>query len=369
MNWLANKFELSRGGSRDNLRPMEGLRGFAVFMVFLVHFVTLSEAWMPSQSISAKIAYDLHKIGNSGVDLFFVLSGYLIYGSLISREQNFFIYMKRRIQRIYPVFLVVLVIYLFLSLVSPSDSKIPSPFFFSGLNYVLNNVLLLPCMFSVEPIIAVSWSLSYEIFYYLAIPLIIWLTGMRNWSTRERMLFFLLLMVLIMVVASGNHTRLIMFISGIFLFETDKHRLMIPPRAWVCLLILIAGLAIMPVRVTVSGGITMKAAVLFVCFYWLCFSCFCDKTSFLGKSFSWTPLRWLGNMSYSYYLIHGLTLKIVFKILALVLIPAKYNSQTFFWLMMPIMFLITLPPATALFLLIERPFSLVPKRKADGVIA
>ena len=70
MNWLANKFELSRGGSRDNLRPMEGLRGFAVFMVFLVHFVTLSEAWMPSQSISAKIAYDLHKIGNSGVDLF-----------------------------------------------------------------------------------------------------------------------------------------------------------------------------------------------------------------------------------------------------------------------------------------------------------
>ena len=29
----------------------------------------------------------------------------------------------------------------------------------------------------------------------------------------------------------------------------------------------------------------------------------------LYRAFAWTPLRWLGNMSYSYYLIHGLALK------------------------------------------------------------
>jgi exopolysaccharide production protein ExoZ len=369
MNWFASKFELSRGGIQDNLRPMEGLRGFAVFMVFLVHFVTLAEPWLPSQSVSSRIAYDIHKIGNSGVDLFFVLSGYLIYGSLISREQNFWVYIRRRIERIYPVFLVVLIIYICLSFVVSSDNKIPSPFFYSGLIYIVNNVFLIPGMFSFEPIIAVSWSLSYEMFYYLAIPLIIWLTGMRNWSARVRILFFVLLLVLAMIVASGNHIRLILFISGIFLFETDKHRLMIPPPALVCLLLLIAGLALMPVKVPVSGGISMKASVLFVCFFLLCFSCFCDRDSFLAKAFSWTPIRWLGNMSYSYYLIHGLSLKIAFNLLAMLLIPAKYNSQAFFWTMLPVAFLITLLPATAFFLLIERPFSLVRKRKAGGAIA
>ena len=74
-------------------------------------------------------------------------------------------------------------------------------------------------------------------------------------------------------------------------------------------------------------------------------------------------------MSYSYYLIHGLSLKIAFNLLAMLLIPAKYNSQAFFWMMLPVAFLITLLPATVFFLLIERPFSLVRKRKAEGATA
>lgn len=95
MEWLTSRFELSRGGVRDNLRPMEGLRGFAVFMVFWVHYATLCEPWYPTQTITATIADYMHSIGNSGVDLFFVLSGYLIYGSLISRQQNFFRYIRK----------------------------------------------------------------------------------------------------------------------------------------------------------------------------------------------------------------------------------------------------------------------------------
>ena len=37
--WLSRRFELSRHGSAANVRPMEGLRGFAVFLVFVVHYV------------------------------------------------------------------------------------------------------------------------------------------------------------------------------------------------------------------------------------------------------------------------------------------------------------------------------------------
>src|SRR3989344_8879805 len=95
--WWRDRFELARGGSDNNLRSMEGLRGFAVFLVFLVHFVTLSSPWLSPQSLLSPIADAVHSIGNAGVDLFFVLSGYLIYGSLIERKQVFLPYLKRRL--------------------------------------------------------------------------------------------------------------------------------------------------------------------------------------------------------------------------------------------------------------------------------
>lgn len=268
--------------------------------------------------------------------------------------------------------MVVLAIYLALSFINPQDSKIPAPFLYQGLVFILQNFLLLPGMFPIKAIIAVAWSLSFEMSYYLFIPLIIWLSRMRSWEPKQRILTFLLLLWLLIVSGFGGiseyHIRLSLFISGIILYETDKHKLLSPPQAWISLLALIAGLVLMPVPIAFAGGGTIKTLVLFVCFFLLCFSCFCDRDAFLAKSFSWTPARWLGNMSYSYYLIHGLTLKIAFKLLGMVLIPAAYNSQSFFWLMMPVMFCISLIPATLLFLLVERPFSLTPKRAKSTAI-
>ena len=76
----------------------------------------------------------------------------------------------------------------------------------------------------------------------------------------------------------------------------------------------------------------------------------------LPSAFSWTPLRWLGNMSYSYYLLHGLTLKAAFLVLAVAL-PKTTSHGEIFWALLPIMFAITLIPTAGLFLAIERPFS------------
>jgi peptidoglycan/LPS O-acetylase OafA/YrhL len=81
LNWLIPRFEVSR--KQSNLRPMEGLRGLAVILVFFVHYHALSAPWIPSSSLTATIAYILHEIGYTGVDLFFVLSGFLITGLLL----------------------------------------------------------------------------------------------------------------------------------------------------------------------------------------------------------------------------------------------------------------------------------------------
>jgi exopolysaccharide production protein ExoZ len=161
LKFLADQFELARGGQAQNIRPMEGLRGFAVFLVFLVHYASLSGPMIAWVSWLRQGVEAVHIIGNVGVDLFFVLSGYLIYGTLISKPRNFFSFMKRRVWRIYPVFLVVFAIYFVLSFVFPSESKIPNSLT-GGAIYLLQNLLLLPGVFSIPPMIFVAWSLSYE---------------------------------------------------------------------------------------------------------------------------------------------------------------------------------------------------------------
>lgn len=110
MDRLARYFELSRGGDGDNVRPMEGMRGFAVFLVFLVHYATLVDPWIAAAPGLQALAKALHTIGNTGVDLFFVLSGYLIYGSLLSRPSTMRRIIFRRIERIYPAPIAVFVL-------------------------------------------------------------------------------------------------------------------------------------------------------------------------------------------------------------------------------------------------------------------
>jgi len=360
LQWLRNKFELTRGGGGHNNRAMEGLRGFAVFLVFLVHYVTLIEPWITTQSSLHTLVGILHSIGNAGVDLFFILSGYLIYGSLISRPQGFFRFMARRVQRIYPAFIAVFLIYVVLSWVFPEHSKIPASIA-DGALYLLQNFLLLPGLFPIEPMITVAWSLSYEIFFYLGIPLLISLLDLRRRSVVWRAAFFVIVagVTAFYCALNGGPVRMIMFVSGILLFETIQMGRIRAPGSGFALLALALGLLGTLLPWPGSVGATLRACILFAAFFVLCFSCFTDPRRWIARLFSWTPLRWLGNMSYSYYLLQGLVLKISFMALALVL-PATAQGLLFFWALMPVMFAITLIPTAALFILIERPFSLRP---------
>lgn len=364
--YLSDQFELSRGGGAHNVRPMEGLRGFAVFLVFLVHYTTLVKPWVTNLPTLA-LASAIHTIGNTGVDLFFVLSGYLIYGSLIERPQNFFKFMSRRIARIYPTFTVVFAIYVTLSLAMLDENKIPANFR-EGLIYLVQNFLLLPGLFPIEPMITVAWSLSYEMFYYLVIPLMIGLLKLRVRTSAWRVGFFLILAAAIVVScgATGGLIRLVMFISGVLLCETLKNGKSLPKSNFFGAIALITGLLATLIPLGGWVGTTVRISVLFVSYYIFCWACFQDSRGLLPTVFSWTPLRWLGNMSYSYYLLHGLALNAAFLALAAV-VPEKNNQSEIFWALLPIMFVTTLIPSAVLFLAVERRFSLTPQPSKIGL--
>src|ERR1041385_8351645 len=125
LSWLRAAYESDNDPSR--LIPMEGLRGLAVLLVFFVHFHGLFGSYLAQGSTLFNVSRFGGLIGHSGVDLFFVISGYLIYGYLLRRPITYSRFMRRRVERIFPAFLCVFVIYLVLSVVFPSQNKIHGP--------------------------------------------------------------------------------------------------------------------------------------------------------------------------------------------------------------------------------------------------
>src|SRR3569833_779310 len=71
-------------------------------------------------------------------------------------------------------------------------------------------------MVAIEPLITVAWSLSYEFFYYLLVPLVIALSAMRRWQPRQRIAFLVFASAAGFIVAGiyGSYVRLLMFVGG-----------------------------------------------------------------------------------------------------------------------------------------------------------
>jgi len=149
-----------------------------------------------------------------------------------------------------------------------------------------------------------------------------------------------------------SQVRLLMFIAGILMYETMD-------SAWfrgkltrkgeifaICIFLaslafvyfydarpqllgllpkLTAGKVVLPDIGTFQG--LYKVIVLSISCAMLAFCSF-EFDGLLKAFFSWNPLRYLGNMSYSYYLIHGLALHAV-AVIAYSIVPEGESSSVF----------------------------------------
>lgn len=345
-----NLFELGGG---DRLLAMEGLRGVAVGLVFLQHycvsFINLTEL----EGLSFLFAVSFRRFGNYGVELFFVLSGFLIYGLLLRRRSAFFDFMRRRAERLYPAFLVALTIGIILDPMRPVPKipdALPEAAFYLGAN-----LAFLPGLLPIEPLFAVNWSLSYEWWFYTVCTLVVGSFGITRLSPSIRVAGILAVgLTLITANAAGlAHVpiRGLCLLSGMLLAEAHAARI---NRVS-------SGLALMAFALTfgiligVSVPAWQSALILAITFFLVASAAF-REGSVAARILSLKPLRWLGNISYSFYLMHG------FVVICLSHMVINREGllapTTLFWIGLMPTFAACVAVSATLFLLVEKPFSL-----------
>jgi peptidoglycan/LPS O-acetylase OafA/YrhL len=159
---------------------LDGLRGLAISSVLLCHYIVLTTVSTPATPLSYILV--LGRLAWTGVDLFFVLSGFLIGGILLDARAstNYFkIFYTRRFFRIVPIYAVFLLVFRALEFAAQHSHRVDSSWFTLGAlpwySYwtFTQNFWMAHSAGLASPSLSVTWSLAIEEQFYLTLPLLV----------------------------------------------------------------------------------------------------------------------------------------------------------------------------------------------------
>ena len=176
-----NKLFFPNDNKTQHFKALDGLRGIAVLLVLLSH--------SSNTKIFIHETIDFHAIGKVGVYLFFVLSAYLLDRQIAlafmtnkSSKSYWKNYFLRRFLRIYPLFIIALILHGLLNL--------------AGIKTVIDRIIDIPLHMALLRGESIFWSIPVEFKYYLISPLIMWFCHKYlKWDPVKLMFVFMLLIL------------------------------------------------------------------------------------------------------------------------------------------------------------------------------
>jgi peptidoglycan/LPS O-acetylase OafA/YrhL len=344
---------------------IDGLRAIAVLAVVGYHYIA-----------------QYFRGGFIGVDIFFVISGYLLSGIILSEVQagtfSFSRFYERRIRRIFPALFVLLAFCTVFAcfFLLPQDNLLysrsmlasalsSSNFYF----YLTSNYFDAP---SADLPLLHTWSLAVEEQFYLLFPIFIVLL----WLYARKYLRFAVFVVAIASFAWGvidvrinpgaafylPFTRAWELMAGALLtlrvFPVPHSRFLRESLAAIGLIGILLLIAVLPSSVPFPGEWSLLpcagAGAIILAGQ--------ERQTFVGRALSLKPLVFVGLISYSLYLWHWPLL--VFSKIAILPMAGSYSSK----IMIPLLFVLSILISTFSYRFVETPFRKGPRRPGKPAV-
>jgi peptidoglycan/LPS O-acetylase OafA/YrhL len=323
---------------KTRIPELDGIRGIAISLVLVYHFIgTIVKA-----TLGSRLSYALvpTRLMWSGVDLFFVLSGFLIGGILLDARcsTNYFqVFYIRRCFRILPVYWICLAGVFCLSLAYRAGALPHFSWMFTGhlpwvpyLAFLQNFWMAAKTSFGSYGLGA-TWSLAVEEQFYLTLPLLV------RMATPRRLPFYLLLGIIsapalrmvihvvwpsvslaTFVLMPCRADALLLGVLAAYAIRNENLRVKLERNRaarWRLFAVLLTGVIVW----TIFARHISTLIVISVGYTWLAMTYVClllcgllDKDSVLDRILRWRWLAWMGGIAYGTYLFHEFVLGFVF---------------------------------------------------------
>ncbi|MBK8804750.1 MAG: acyltransferase [Fibrobacteres bacterium] len=318
-----NPSSLQAFSGNARIPALEGLRGFAFLMVHFFHTKLFGPA-LGDHPLSRSLGF-FGEMGWAGVDLFFVLSGFLITGILLRQVDSpgwvgrFYL---RRTVRIFPIYFVVLVgtVWVLPLVIGWTLEYAQTPrsnflwyatFLHNWLNWGVNGWP------KGDPLIGHLWSLGVEEQFYLVWPAIVALVGIRRLPLVAIALLLSAPLIRMVMIGSGFTYDAVYALTicradalaagGLIAVLKEKASLPSPKAAWI---MVAAGASLFTVTPIVTSYFEhptqdqLKAAAFsWGLLQWCGILLLALGSGPIARILSWRPLRLVGFYSYSLYLV------------------------------------------------------------------
>lgn len=266
------------------------LRGVAAISVMLFHVAGTQE----KEDLSGFLFTPFKNWGSWGVDLFFIISGFVMSNSLNSGKISARNFIIKRFIRIYPLYFILTVLYFLLAVIFPElfpSLQLDNIWFLASITFTSG------LLGFGEPLLGQGWTLEFEVLFYLILVLVIYLIPKLR-------IEFTASIALILCTLFGVNTLVIEFVFGMFISAIKVQVLGVPKYRFATLGLGILGLLVSLFSTSLEFPrlVLLGVPCIFLVIGGLKFSA--STNSFL---------LYLGEISYSIYLVQFFIIPFFFK--------------------------------------------------------
>ena len=330
---------------------IDGLRGYLAFFVFL-HHASIWYAYLRTGLWQSPPSHLYRQLGEASVSAFFMITGFLFFSKLLNSRQRGVDWLQlyvSRVLRLTPLYLFAVLGLILVVLAMTTEPISAHEWWKPLIKWITFTILGSPDLGGVAntPVIVagVTWSLRYEWLFYCSLPLMALFIGIKPQPLSIAVGAFSLAwfaswqpQAVLLLPFAGGMAAALLIRSEAFCSVSKR------PLASV-LILLCVGLTIK----AFASAYSVAPLVLLT----VAFALIAGGNSLFGL-LTWTASRFLGEMAYSIYLLHGLILFVSFKLI-LGAGPAAAFSAVQHWLLAAAITPVLICVCFASFTLIEQP--------------